>query len=74
LPAELLDIGDPSAQTVEMAAQAIAVGIAPFVLSLELPELEPQTIELGAKPIASHALCFSKSPARNQASGRIFSD
>ena len=58
LPAELLDICDPPAQTVEMAAQAITVGIAQLVLSLELPELKPQTIELDAKPIAGHAFVF----------------
>jgi hypothetical protein len=55
LPAEVLDVGNPFAQTVEMAAQAIVIGIASVALSLKLPELKPQPIEFDTKSIASHA-------------------
>src|SRR5947209_13786864 len=46
-----------------MAAQAVAVGMALLVLSLELLKLKPQAVELDAKRIASHPSTPSKSPA-----------
>jgi hypothetical protein len=64
LPAELLDMSDPPSQTVEMATQALAIGTAPLVRSLEPPELKPQAVEFDVKRIASHACVPSKSPAR----------
>jgi hypothetical protein len=63
LPAELLDVGDPPAQTDEMAAQTLVIATAPLVRSLELPELKPKAVEFDVERVTSHAFCRSKSLA-----------
>jgi hypothetical protein len=71
LPAELLDVRDPPAQTDEMAAHAVVIDTAAFVRSLELRELKPQAVEFEAERIAIHALPTSKSSARSAAACRV---